>query len=177
MRKGQKVSDTFGFYIAAFAFDGEQAGESFWEFSEFQSNALDTYTAYLNNHGAVFDAYWGVEPGSLRTKFTSASGAAIATNYCRDQLVSSFLLLSGQSPSAELTLVKMFIDSVARTSVSLQAAASPTPFTSIAKNKNRPLFVVVTWPTSDVSETEQASVRNIGLHLGAAFIRSSIQSP
>ena len=169
------MSDTSaGFSIAAFAFDGELVGQDFWPDSEFDEQTLDEVGAFLSRHGPVFEAHGTGDRSAVRTKFTSASGTALATVFCRAELVCSLLIMSGQCPAADQTLAGMFIDSVARSSLALQAAESSTPFAAIRTLDQRPLVVVVTWPVNAVTDGEHRLIRTHSLHLAAAFLRRTL---
>ena len=72
------ASTDSGFYITPFGMDGEQVGLGFWDASKLSDVWLGVCKEFLNEHGAAFDASWGGNLFEIRTKFTSASGAAIA---------------------------------------------------------------------------------------------------
>lgn len=158
-----------GFHMTPFGIDGEQVGLGFWNASKLSDVWLGVCREFLKAHGAAFDASWGGKLMEIRTKFTSASGAAIATFCVRDRVASSLLLLSGQSSEVEQTVTEMFAESLRRTVWVKTAASTPHPFSTIASFAERPLMVVVAWPESTLSEQDNNIVRELGLHLAGAF--------
>mgnify|MGYP003325606153 FL=1 len=162
-----------GFYIAPFGIDGEQVGLGFWNASTLSDIWLGVCKEFLNVHGAVFDAPWSGKLFEIRTKFTSASGAAIATFFVRDRVASSLLFLSGHSPEVERTVTEMFIESLRKAVWVQTAALSLHPFLAIASIGERPLMVAVAWPEPTMSEQDNNIVRELGLHLAGAFLTES----
>lgn len=160
-----------GFYVSPFGMDGESLGTGFWAASNLSERWLDVCVAFLHQHGLVFDSRWPEPLSHVRTKLTSASGAAIATFYVRDQIVSSILLLSGRSPAVDDDVAAMFTESLKRSSPSVGVSRSSRPgFQAILARKERPLMAVVAWPDPSVSDEDQDLVRELGLHLAGAFL-------
>ncbi|MBS0260406.1 MAG: hypothetical protein JSS02_00510, partial [Planctomycetes bacterium] len=126
-------------------------------------------TAFLKKHGAVFDVLWDGNLSEIRTKFTSANGAAIATFFVREHVTASVLLLRARSPTIEKQLTEMFVDSLRRTTWVVQAATTPFPFSTAGSIIDRPLLLVVAFPEPSVSEHEQSITRELVLHLAGAF--------
>lgn len=163
------ASTEFGFYIAPFGTDGEQVGLGFWARSTLSDVWLRACSDFLGAHGASFDASWGGKLSQIRTKLTSAFGAALVTFAAHGKIASSILLLSGQTPEAERELAEMFVDSLNRTTWVQQDASTSHPFSKITSVNDRPLMVVVAWPESTISEQDHDLVRELGIHLAGAY--------
>lgn len=162
-----------GFHITAFGIDGVQVGLGFWDASKLSDVWSGVCKEFLKAHGATFDASWGGKLFEIRTKFTSSTGAAIATFFVRDRVASSLLFLSGQSPEVEQTVTEMFVESLKRTVWVQTAASTPHPLSTIASVAERPLIVIVAWPEPTLSEQDNNIVRELGLHLAEAFLTES----
>lgn len=161
-----------GFYIAPFGIDGEQAGFGFWATSKLSEAWLGVCREFMKIHGLVFDAGWGGKLSEVRTKFSSVSGAALATFFVRNQIASSLLILSGQTPEVERTVTEMFVESLNKTAWVDNAASTSHPFSNIAEITDRPLLVAVAWPVERISDDEHNIVRELGLHLAGAYLYS-----
>jgi hypothetical protein len=162
------TSNEAGFHVAPFGVDGEPVGAGFWSSSNLSNEWLRLGSEFLQTHGPVFDSSWDGPLSQIRTKFTSSSGAALATFFVNTKIASSLLLLSGQSPAAEQVVTDMFVDSIKRT-VEQMVVGAPNHFSKIASIKERPLMVVVPWPEADISDQDYDLVRELGLHLAGAF--------
>ena len=158
-----------GFFIVPFAFDGEQVGSGYWPLSRLSAKWLGVCSEFIQAHGPVFDAPWSGKLSHIRTKFTSASGAAIGTFFVQSEIVSSVLLLNGSSPNAEQTVAKMFADSLTKTFQSQLRQPPTDSFSKISSISERPLMVIVHLPAPDVSDDDQEIVRELALHLAGAF--------
>lgn len=160
-----------GFSIGAFAYDGELVGQSFCQFSNLDPEILQDASGFISRNGPVFEVQGTDDGSAVRTKFTSASETAIATVFCRTEIVCSLLILSGHSPDADQAVMRVFTDSAVRSSLSLRAAKGATPFAAIRTFNERPLVVVVTWPVNHVTDDEHQLIRTHSLHLAGAFLR------
>jgi hypothetical protein len=156
--------------------DGEQVDSGFWANSQLSDIWLGVCSEFLKANGAAFDMSWSGKLSHIRTKFTSASGAALATFSVYGKVASSVLLLSGQSPEADRTVAEMFVDALRRTVWTQTAASTPHAFSRVTSIKERPLMVVIAWPESTIAEQDHDLVRELGVHLAAAFFSAGITS-
>lgn len=163
------ASSESGFHISPFGLDGEQVGIGYWQISKLSDLWLGVCRKFLEANGAVFDASWAGNLSEIRTKFTSALGAAISTFYVRGRVASSLLFLNGHAVEAEHAVIEMFVGSLRATELVRIATATRLPFSAIASLRERPLVVAVAWPDSTISDHEQEIVRELGLHLAGAF--------
>jgi hypothetical protein len=81
----------------------------------------------------------------------------------------SIALATGQSPAAEAQVLMMFADSLRRVNVVRSAASSNELFEELPTLRDRPIMAVVPWPSA-ASKQDHDSVRELSLHLGAAFL-------
>ena len=158
-----------GFFVATFGIDGELVGTGFWKYSDLSQNWLAMCASYLDEHGAVFDAPWNGRLSHVHTKLTSASGAALATFVIRGHVVSSILLLSGQSPSVDCDVAGMYAKSLRKSAPVMAATRNVDAFGAVLRSGDRPLMAIVAWPESHVTEADHELVRELGVHLAGAF--------
>jgi hypothetical protein len=162
-----------GFFIVPFSLDGEAAGQSFWKSGDLSKKWLSTCNSFLNAHGAVFEDAWNGSLSHIRTRLTSTSGAALLTFVVREKVAASVLLLSGIAPAIDNDVAKMFVESMRRCAPAMAAAPSNASFNQVLSIQSRPLMVVVPWPELTVSDHDHEIVRELGLHLAAAFFAKS----
>jgi hypothetical protein len=166
------VTDEPGFFVAPFGIDGRSLGIGFWGYSQLSDTWLGTCTAFIEDSRGNFDVSWPGNLSHIRTKLTSASGAALATFSICERIASSIVLLSGRSLEAEVNVTHMFVSSLRRVRLVVEAAAGhPEPFAVLLSVKERPLMAVVPWPEMTVPQSDHELVRELGLHLAGAFFR------
>jgi hypothetical protein len=158
-----------GFYIAPFVIDGECEGVGFWETANLSSKWISICQEFLQHHGEVFEAPWSGRLSHITTRFTSTSGAALLTFKIRDRIVLSTALLAGQDLQKHAEVLQMFVDSLKRVHVVQAAASSPKPFEAVFSISERPLVVAVPFANEVVTEQDHELVRELELHLAAAF--------
>ena len=158
-----------GFFVLPFGMDGEPVGLGFWEQSRLSEEWLKVCRNYLEAHGSAFEAAWSGNLTHVRTKLTSASGAAVVTFVVQQKVVLSVLLLTGSSLPGEDSVAQMFVESLRRSAPAQAAAQSASPFSSVFSEGHRPLMVVVPWPEATVSDQDHELIRELGLHLAGAF--------
>jgi|SRR5581483_2269172 len=166
-----------GFSVAAFGIDGEVQGIDRWDFEKLSSKWLRICGEYLEHHGASFDASWSGPLAHIQTKFTSASGAALVTFGVKGKLAASVALASGLTPATESSVLKMFVNSLRGVELVAAAAQSPEPFREVLAIEERPLMLVVPWADSEVSEQDQALIRELAIHTAGAFFMRGLRAP
>jgi len=162
-----------GFSILPFGIDGIPVGKGFWEFEKLSSKWFQICMAHLRSQGPVFNTCWSQNLSHIRTKFTSASGAAIGTFFADNQIASSILLLSGLLPDAEREIMILFIESLRKVDIVKAISKEARPFESIKESKDRPMMVFVPWPNKEVSDRDHSLVSELGIHLAGAFFSES----
>lgn len=160
------------FEIAAFDPSGLLLGTSKRQLSDLSEKWLAIATAYLASHGENFKADWGGPLAHLVTQVTSADGAALVSFYADGVLVASAALLCGMSPDTELSVLKMFVQSLRKTEVVRANAVNEIPFEDIFQIMSRPLMVVVPWGDERVAEQDNELVQELALHFGAAYFQA-----
>ena len=145
--------------------DGLAVGNGFWDYTKLSRRWLDMWGQHFEIHGFASDVPLEGALSHIRIKVTSVSGAALITLFVHDRMVSSVLLLSGQSPSADREIAQMFILSLKRST----GASSPTAFGQVLSSEERPLMVVVHWPDAIVSEGDHELLRELALHMAGSF--------
>lgn len=163
------ASPESGFYVAPFAIDGEHIGLEFRSTAALSSKWLRIARDFLCTHGAVFDTCWGGGLAHIRTKFTSAAGAALATFFVRGEIAASLVLLSGKGPEAEREVLEMFVTSLRKTIWAQASTSVSQPFSELLSMKERPLLAVVVWPESALSDLDHEVIRDLSVHLAGAF--------
>src|SRR5215831_13458259 len=106
-----------GFFVAAFAVDGEAGELGYWEINKLSAKWLAICDELLDHYGDSFDAAWSGKLSDIETQFTSGSGAGLLSFRVRGMPVSSAALLSGGSLEADSHVLKMFVEFLRSVSV------------------------------------------------------------
>lgn len=157
------------FHIAAFGVDGDLVGMDMWSSERLSGKWLAICKEYLDRHGSAFDEPWSGPLSHLRTKLTAARGAALVTFSSNGSIVSSLALASGKSEETEKSVLEMFVNSLRQTQPVRVAARTQAPFQQVLQIAERPLMIVVPWAHESISEQDHALVRELSIHLAAAF--------
>jgi hypothetical protein len=165
------TTQPLGFFIAPFGADGEGVGISFQDATKLSSKWRTICAEYLSRFGESFEAKWEGQLSHITTRFssTSSSGVAIVTFIVHDSVASSLLLLRGMQPIAAREAMMMFVNSLRRINLAKRLATSTEPFSKIFTIEERPVMIVVPWPDPEISEIDHELVRELELHLAAAF--------
>jgi len=158
-----------GLFVAPFSVDGELEGIDYWEFGKLSSKWLSICDEFLRGNGTSFNAPWSGNLSHIQTKFTASSGAALVTFSVNGRPAASVALASGLSLMAESEVMKMFVSSLRTVAMVSTAAKSAEPFQEVLSIKKRPVMIVVPWPDSTISQQYHALVRELAIHLAAAF--------
>lgn len=172
--KTDVVYDTEGFHLAAFGLDGTLEGDRKQKHQDLSTHWLKVCDELIAEKGLNFDHQWTGALSKIRSKITSAKGAAICTFFVNDQAVSSMLLLSGGDEQSEREISTMFIGSLRKTSLVVAASNKVEPFAEILTIIQRPLMVVVPFSNLAVSDQSYDLVRELSLHLASAFMRVTV---
>jgi len=159
-----------GFFVAPFSVDGESQGMDYIALANLSPRWISICGEFLDHYGPLFDSRWSGNLSHIATKFTAASGAALATFRVRDRPASLLALLSGHSRAVEDSLLKAFVESLRRLRLVRAAAESADPFQTMLEREQRPLMVVVPWPDDEISEQDHALVRELATHTAGAFV-------
>ena len=130
---------------------------------------LELCGEYLDHHGHHFNAPWSGALAHISTKFTSAHGTALVTFSANNRPAASILLASGESKDADLSVMKLFINSLLGVDAVRLGAVTDEPFREMLLIPDRPLMVVVPWGDESDDAQEQSVVRELSLHLAAAY--------
>ncbi len=160
-----------GFFVAPFAIDGRQEGLAFRDCAKLSPKWLALCAAFLKEKGPIFDAAGIGGIAHVRTTMTAAAGAALLTLRVRDRIASSSVLIDGSAPGAQRQVVESFVASMRRIDLVRAAASDPEPFAAALAIRERPLMIVVPWPDENLSDADQDVVRELDLHLAAAFFQ------
>lgn len=163
------------FYVAAFNIDGESIGMEKIEIDSLSSKWTENCAKYLERHGDNFDTPWDENLSFIRTRLTSASGTALITFSSNEKPAASIFLARGISQATELSVLKMFINSLRNTDLVRASARSIEPFEEMFSIEDRPLMVVVPWADPDITDNENKIVRELSMHLAAAYFTKKIE--
>lgn len=166
------ASTLIGFHVAPVA-DGSLVGTGFWRFSQISNVWLEVAQEFLQRNGSSFRASWGNDLAGFETRLTESQGAALCTFFVDGHLASSHLYLSGLNPREESEVTSLFIDSLRRVRSVQLAATSASPFDEVRRLRERPLDIAVVWSPEAVDETRLQMVRELSIHLAAAFFLKS----
>lgn len=157
------------FFVAPFGIDGEFVGIGEWNLSQLSSEWLQ-FCADLLSEGDVFQTILPKPLNRFELKFTSEDGAAMATFSADGQIVASALYLRGDDRRSELDVLRMFVESLRRTKIVQSSQSCNKPFESVFTLSQRPLHIVVPWANPLVSSQDQDLVKELGNHIGGAFL-------
>jgi hypothetical protein len=157
------------FFVAAFAVDGRLEGVHQWVVGSMSEKWLELCGEYLDHHGSNFNASWGGELARISTKFTADRGVALVTFSSDGKPLASILLASGKSKDADLSVMKLFINSLIAIDEVQRSAVTDEPFREMLSIPDRPLMVVIPWVDESVDAQEHTLVRELSLHLAAAY--------
>jgi hypothetical protein len=160
-----------GFFVAAFSAFGHFEGVGSWEYQKLSAKWIGLCRELLDELGDSFDYRWSDNLAHIRTKFTSAQGAGICTIFVNDLTASSILLMSGYNEGVERDVAKVFISSVHTPLLSSPLGRAEAGFSEIKAISDRPLMVVVPFPSQEISADDQEIVRELGWHMAAAFLQ------
>lgn len=160
------------YFIAPFDIQGELLGAGSRSLSDLAPHWLEFWSQLLNKHGPVFKFDLPLPPlKHISVQFTSAEGAALVTFTVRGTPASSAIALAGLNHAAESEALGMWVDSMRRVHHVQQAArAGTTPFQFAFALTPRPIYLVVPWPTSRVSDSDRELVQELETHLAGVFL-------
>lgn len=167
----QSVSDAEGFFVAAFSAFGHCEGIDRWEYRNLSEKWISLCRELLENLGDLFDYRWADQLSQIRTKFTSSNGVGICTIFVDEVVASSILLMKGGDAAAEKAVAEMFVNSLTVSGLPLMSVEAVNGFDAISSFQDRPLMVVVPFPSEEVSEQNEDIVRELGWHFAAAFLQ------
>lgn len=156
------------FHAAPFAFDGELLGVGAWQVSGLSPRWIEFAREVLRAGGSAFHGPLPSPFERIGLRFTSASGAALATFSLDGVPVASSAYLRGDDLTAERQLLAMFVESVRRVDIVRKSQRTSQPFVEAFSIAERPLHVAIAW---GVSEGDDASmIAELGTHFAAAFL-------
>ena len=159
-----------GFYIAPFAVDGQGEGIVYQEQARLSAQWLYVCRNFIERNTAGVEAVWEGELAHISTKLTAAPGVALASFKVNGETAASLLLASGALPAAEDQVIEMFIRSMAQVElVRENAAPEQEPFEALREILDRPLMVVVPWPSETIAQQDRDLVQELAVHLAGAF--------
>jgi hypothetical protein len=139
---------------------------------EFWSQLLKNMVQYLNS--TYLWSRSNTSPCSSRLR----RAGALVTFAVRGTAASSAVALAGLNHAAESELLGMWVDSMRHMRLVQQAArAGTTPFQSAFALTQRPIYFVVPWPTSQVSDSDRELVQELETHLAAVFLCGTTRPP
>jgi hypothetical protein len=159
------------FHVAAFDAAGEFVGQTMFDGARLSPKWSQFCDALLTANGELFAVNLTGPLAHISLRFTSTSGAAIATISAGGRLANSLLLLSGREPEADREVRDMFHQAVATTATKLGRPRNPLPFCDLSRLENRPLACVVAWGSSQVSEEDDSLIKELSWHLAGAFFK------
>lgn len=131
---------------------------------------LETCRALLEQGEDQFDVNWSGPLSHLRTKLTGAGGAAMVTFGVSDRPAAALFLALGVDREAEDGLLRAWVDSLRRIDHVQQVSRWKEPFADVFGVAERPLVVAVPWSHTGVSAEDEGLVRELAVHLAAAFL-------
>lgn len=157
------------FFVAAYGIDGECEGHGYWEYARLSKELVEILRSLLLRNGAIFTCQMEGVLKPISLQFTSADGAAIGTYFVGSSVCASVLMLSGRVPETDKEVAQMFAQSVRESSRAIVGNLSGTAFADIPFQLERPLFVIVPWPSESVTDDQIESVQKVSIHLAAAY--------
>ena len=159
-----------GFHIAAFNLEGTLEGLRRCDPGELSEAWLRSANQLLGLGGEMFDYSWPDALSRIRTKFTSVRGSALATFLVSDQIAASIFLSRGEESTAEGQVMSIFAEALANSDPAREGGVAGA-FEQIKEIEERPLMVVVPWLSEGVEQRDHDLVRELAIHLAAAYFR------
>lgn len=154
------------FFVAPFSCIGETQGVDEWSQDQLSDRWLENCAQFLAIHGDVFDENWTGDMSHIRTRMTSESGAALVSISIHGEHALTAAFLRGESADVESEVIEMFVRSMERN----VPQGIVGDFSEAGDIEARPLMLVVPFVNENVSEFDHDVVRELSLHLGAAFL-------
>jgi hypothetical protein len=165
------MTDRDGFWIAAFAAEGELLGKELMPLARLSPKWLAVWRRVLHDHPSTFDGSVGEGLSHLRTKFAAAPGAALVTQYANGHIASSSIYLKGVAAADEEWLLSQFRGSLLRTSmVNAASGDRADAFAALATLSERPVAMVVVWGNPKVSPDDHELIKELEWHLAGSFL-------
>ena len=167
---------TEGFHVAPFAPDGDLVDVALRMWDTLSPNWILASSTMLASLTASKRVSWGEGLSHIETGFVGQAGAALVTFYVRGVVVLSGVLLSGIAPQAENELLGMFVDARRRTDLVKAAALNGgrVAFEDAKRLRERPVAIFVIWHPDSASDEDMEVVRDLSLHLAAAYFRREL---
>ncbi|MBN8810943.1 MAG: hypothetical protein J0I39_06535 [Sphingomonas sp.] len=160
-----------GFSIAAFSAFGHFEGVREQEYQNLSAKWTSLCQELFLEFGGVFDYTWSGNLSHIRTKFTSDQGVGICTIFVNDRTASSILLMNGENVSVEKDVSKIFIRSLHTPLLNTPEGRAENGFSEIESISDRPLMIVVPFPSNEISTQNHEIVRELGWHMAAAYLQ------
>lgn len=163
------MAEQNGFFVAAFGVDGRLVGVDHWGMESMSAKWLELCGEYLDYHGSNFNAPWSGALAHISTKFTADQGVALVTFSSNGRPLASILLASGNSKDADLSVMRLFINSLIGVDAVRLGASTDEPFREMLSIPDRPLMVVIPWADESIDDQDHSLVQELSLHLAAAY--------
>lgn len=157
------------FLLAVFDITGALVGQRHFAISQLSQKWLRVCEEILASNGEQFAITFAPPLDHIALRFTSESGAAIATFRVGANIANSLLLTSGAVPEADAEVMQMFFESVCATATQLRTSGTFSPFIDMSRIAERPLACVVAWGSPNVPDKDQDVVRELSWHLAGTF--------
>lgn len=156
------------FYVAPFAMDGEFLGVGEWRLADLSVKWLEFVGEVLHAGGSAFNKPLPSPFELVSLRFTSVQETALASFVFDGRPVASSLYLSGGSMVVEHELTRSFVNSMRAVDLVRQSQLTPEPFKEIFSISQRPIHIVISWPTE--SEEVGGTICELNSHFAAAFL-------
>jgi hypothetical protein len=168
---------TSDFYIAPFVIDGQLEGIGGCSLSRLSPKWLAFCREVLDTHGPSFRCSIPLpELEHISVHSTSSKGASLVSFSVRKEPATSAAALSGIDPDADGEVLRMFVDSLRKTPLVRQAAASSLPFEAVFGISERPLYIVIPWANPSISDQDMQLVQELQKHLAGALLTRTVTS-
>jgi len=158
------------YYVAPFVFNGEFLGVAEWNVSDLSVRWLGFARELLCASGSSFKCSLPDPFERVSLKFTSTQGAALVNFELDGMPAASSVYLRGDNMVTELEVLQMFVKSMRGVEAVRRTQATSEPFNEIFSVTERPLHIVIPWPTD---EKNDSIIRELNNHFAVAFFQGS----
>lgn len=135
--------------------------------TEIEESVIAPFRALFKGGSTFFDTI--PNASDVKVRWTGfKSGQALMTCYFQGTIFLSGILLGGSNSEADSELLQIFLRSLESAPI-MKSAEQPNRFSAIFERKERPLLIVVLWPS--LSSEILKELAGIDVLLAAAFLR------
>jgi hypothetical protein len=157
------------YFVALFAPDGERVGLDATAFASLSAKWIGFCSAFLDANPPWFERSLGGPLSQIKVAGRWVDGSARLLFSVDDVPCVSSALLTNNAPVAEAGFLRQFRTDIAQAAAPFIDLQRASPFGDMELLSERPLALVVVWPSPGISDGDQELVRELQTHFAAAY--------